>query len=325
MKKKLFVLLPLLGIVGTLASCTNKENVNQNNPNHNPQIPGGDVTPDTPVTTPSENEVVNSELGNVQAISALNLLRFAPTTSSPGTLISNLDFNTPITSEEKEEIKTILPTLDLLMNENETYTSTISEVNQVVNGVTYQYKEELTYLDNSLNSSTFTLFYNVTNQGNFGRENYFQTSTGVAMLDENRIYTFSSLAKKETEGFGEIEIESNFKINTGENSFILVETSSEKEWMESESELEFLFVENGRRSLNYSLSIENENGRKKFEYEKNNKEYELFVREKNGETYYYVEYESENGFSETEAFLIFKKVISNNQVSFEEVLTVNDR
>ena len=95
--------------------------------------------------------------------------------------------------------------------------------------------------------------------------------------------------------------------------------------MESESELEFLFVENGRRSLNYSLSIENENGRKKVDYEKDNKEYELFVKENKGETYYYVEYENEEGHFETEAFLNIKKVINGNEVIFEEVLTVNDR
>ena len=145
------------------------------------------------------------------------------------------------------------------------------------------------------------------------------------MLDENRVYTFSSLSKKEIDDHNEIEIESNFKINTDTNSFILIETSSEEEWMESESELEFLFVENGRRTLNYSLSIENENGRKTVEYEKDNKEYELFIKENNGETYYYVEYENEEGHFETEAFLIFKKVIKGNEVIFEEVLTVNDR
>lgn len=324
MKKKLFVLLPLLGVATILASCGTKENTNQNN-NNNVEIPGSNNNQDTSINEPIQNEVVNNELGNIQAISAMNLLKFASTSSSPGSLISNFDINVPITNEEKEEIKTMLPTLDLLMNEDEIYTSTVSEVNETINGVTYQFKEELTYLDNSLNTSTFRLYYNVTNEGRFERDEYFQTTTGIAMLDENRVYTFSSLSKKEIDDHNEIEIESNFKINTDANSFILIETSSEEEWMESESELEFLFVEKGRRTLNYSLSIENENGRKKVGYEKDNKEYELFVKENKGETYYYVEYENEEGHFETEAFLIFKKVINGNEVIFEEVLTVNDR
>lgn len=324
MKKKLFVLLPLLGVATILASCGTKENNNQND-NNNVEIPGSDDNHDSSIHEPTQNEVVNNELGNIQAISAMNLLKFASTTSSPGSLISNFDFNIPITNEEKEEIKTMLPTLDLLMNEDEIYTSTVSAVNETINEVTYQFKEELTYLDNALNTSTFKLYYNVTNEGRFEKDEYFQTTTGIAMLDENRVYTFSSLSKKEIDDYNEIEIESNFKINTDTNSFILIETSSEEEWMESESELEFLFVENGRRTLNYSLSIENENGRKTVGYEKDNKEYELFVKENNGETYYYVEYENEEGHFETEAFLIFKKVINGNEVSFEEVLTVNDR
>ena len=324
MKKKLFVLLPLLGVATILASCGTKENTNQNN-NNNVEIPGSNNNQDTSINEPTQNEVVNNDLGNIQAISAMNLLKFTPTTSGPGSLISNFDFNVPITNEEKEEIKTMLPTLDLLMNEDKIYTSTVIEVNETINGATYQFKEELTYLDNSLNTSTFKLYYNITNEGRFERDEYFQTTAGIAMLDENRVYTFSSLSKKEIDDHNEIEIESNFKINTDTNSFILIETSSEEEWMESESELEFLFVENGRKTLNYSLSIENENGRKKVGYEKDNKEFELFVKENNGETYYYVEYENEEGHFETEAFLIFKKVINGNEVIFEEVLTVNDR
>lgn len=335
-KNKLFVLLPAIAIGGVLlmASCATTSDkpvpptTEDNKPSTDPSKPGGNE--ENPSTDPSNpggdqvideaSEVKNDELSNLQAVTAMNLLSFNTPSATIGlNSITTRDFNRPITDQEKQEVINMLPTLDLLMMEDQAFTSTITEVNEVVNNQTYQFKEVIEYNDNTMTSSNITLYFNITNSWTRG-ENFMQSLEGVALLaNDPTFYSFSSLTHYENDR-GEVEEERNFRIQTGQNSYILVQQESESEWNESENEFEYLIVENGRRVNNYSISIENEWNKKSVSYELNEKEYEMQIIERNGEKYYVVEYENESGWNETESLLVFKKIVDQaGNARFEEV------
>ena len=337
-KNKLFVLSPAIALGGSLliASCA-KETISPvppttegNEPSKDPSNPCEPSNPNTPQEDPSKpngdevidevNEINNDSLSNLQAVTAMNLLNFNHS-SSALTLnaIKTRDRNRPITEAEKQEIIDMLPTLDLLMMEDQAFTSTISEVNEVINNQTYQFKEVIGYKDNTMTNSNITLYFNITNSWTRG-ENFMQSLEGVALSNNDPThYSFSSLTHHENDR-SEIEEERNFRIQTGANSYILVKQESESEWNETENEFEYTIVENGRRVDNYSISIENEWNRKSVSYEVNETEYEMEIIERNGEKYYVVEYENESGWVEAEALLVFRKVVdSNGNARFEEV------
>lgn len=328
-KNKLFVLLPALAIGASLliASCgDNKANNNggnnggNNQPvvDPNPENPNNPSEPSNPVET--TGEVKNDSLSNLQAVTAMNLLNFDSVSSMSGMSLSSIqtmDRNDPITNEEKQDIIDMLPTLDLLMMEDKTYESTIVESNAVVDGATFKYSETIVYLDNSLKDSTITLHYNVVDSWTRGND-FMQRLEGVALLNNDpNAYKFSSFTQSEESG-REVEEERYFRIETGANSYILVEQESEKESNEEENEFEYTVVQNGMRDQ-YSVSIETERGQKSVSYELNNVEYEMKIRNISGRELYVVEYENESGWNETEATLYFEKIINaDGSTSFVE-------
>ena len=309
-KNKLFVLLPALAIGGSLLLASCKQ---ESGKLVSPSKDNGDnvgVNVNEPTVT---NGVLNDDLSNLQAVTAMNLLNFdtSQISSLGARNITTLDRNRPISDEEKQEIVDLLPTLDLLMMEDQAFTSTIEETNETLNGKTYQYKEVISYKNNSMVDSKITLHFNILDSFHFD-DDYMQKLDGVAILDNDpNFYSFSSLTKREFDD-GEIEEERHFRIQTGENSYILVEEETENEWKEQESEFEYTIVENRRVVDNYKISIENEWNKKEVSYEVNEKEYEMKVVERNGEKLYLVEYENEEGRDEVEALLVFKKVIDEN-------------
>ncbi len=329
-KNKLFVLLPAIAIGGALlmASCAKDTNsplppTGETNEPSNPNTPQEDpTTPDGDQVIDEVNEINNDSLSNLQAVTAMNLLSFNHSSSTLNlNSIGTRDRNRPITDKEKQEIIDMLPTLDLLMMEDQAFTSTISEVNEVINNQTYQFKEVIGYKDNTMENSNITLYFNITNSWTRG-ENFMQSLEGVALLNNDpTLYSFTSLTHHENDR-DEVEEERNFRIQTGANSYILVEQESESERNETENEFKYTIVENGRRVDDYSISIENEWNKKSVSYEVNETEYEMEIVERNGEKYYVVEYENESGWVEAEALLVFKKIVDQSgNARFEEVFS----
>ena len=58
--------------------------------------------------------------------------------------------NTALSEEDTNKIKEILPTVDLLLDNKKTFSSTLEEVNLEIEGNIYQYKETISFLNTKL-------------------------------------------------------------------------------------------------------------------------------------------------------------------------------
>ena len=252
------------------------------------------------------NVTTNSEAFLMQATSSLKLL-------------SNIDLGSArlsrsLNDTEINEIKEILPQLDLMLNNGTSFESSLTSKENVIEGVTYQYEEVVTFKDSNLIDVTYTLIYNA-NTKEFKDDDEKVTVTtieGVAKVDDVTYLPFVSITKIENE-WDESETERTFKVNLNENSYVIVEESHEVEDDEIENEFEYTLINNGRKELEYSIEIEKEGFKDSIEYEVNNKEYELT---RVGDEYYVKVKEGKNFVD----YAKFKKIINEDgSVIFELV------
>ena len=252
------------------------------------------------------NVTTNSEAFLMQATSSLKLL-------------SNIDLGSArlsrsLNDTEINEIKEILPQLDLMLNNGTSFESSLTSKENVIEGVTYQYEEVVTFKDSNLIDVTYTLIYNA-NTKEFKDDDEKVTITtieGVAKVDDATYLPFVSITKTENE-WDESETERTFKVNLNENSYVIVEESHEVEDDEIENEFEYTLINNGRKELEYSIEIEKEGFKDSIEYEVNNKEYELT---RVGDEYYVKIKEGRNFVD----YAKFKKIINEDgSVLFELV------
>ncbi len=252
------------------------------------------------------NVTTNSEAFLMQATSSLKLL-------------SNIDLGSArlsrsLNDTEINEIKEILPQLDLMLNNGTSFESSLTSKENVIEGVTYQYEEVVTFKDSNLIDVTYTLIYNA-NTKEFKDDDEKVTVTtieGVAKVDDATYLPFVSITKTENE-WDESETERTFKVNLNENSYVIVEESHEVEDDEIENEFEYTLINNGRKELEYSIEIEKEGFKDSIEYEVNNKEYELT---RVGDEYYVKVKEGKNLVD----YAKFKKIINEDgSVIFELV------
>lgn len=252
------------------------------------------------------NVTTNSEAFLMQATSSLKLL-------------SNIDLGSArlsrsLNDTEINEIKEILPQLDLMLNNGTSFESSLTSKENLIEGVTYQYEEVVTFKDSNLIDVTYTLIYNA-NIKEFKDDDEKVTVTtieGVAKVDDATYLPFVSITKTENE-WDESETERTFKVNLNENSYVIVEESHEVEDDEIENEFEYTLINNGRKELEYSIEIEKEGFKDSIEYEVNNKEYELT---RVGDEYYVKVKEGRNFVD----YAKFKKIINEDgSVIFELV------
>lgn len=252
------------------------------------------------------NVTTNSETFLMQATSSLKLL-------------SNIDLGSArlsrsLNDTEINEVKEILPQLDLMLNNGTSFESSLTSKENVIEGVTYQYEEVVTFKDSNLIDVTYTLIYNA-NTKEFKDDDEKVTVTtieGVAKVDDATYLPFVSITKTENE-WDESETERTFKVNLNENSYVIVEESHEVEDDEIENEFEYTLINNGRKELEYSIEIEKEGFKDSIEYEVNNKEYELT---RVGDEYYVKVKEGRNFVD----YAKFKKIINEDgSVIFELV------
>ena len=251
-----------------------------------------------------------------------------------------------ISDEGKSKIEQILPTLDLLMNNGMIFESTVVEEAVIFNDVTYNFKETISFVNESLEKSSYTLLYNLEeandssikakndhhdddeedekgHHGDQSHENNSENCTkmdeetkifGIAMISDEVFYEFVSESEIE-EHNNKKEYERTFKIIVGEKDYILVEEENEVKNNKTESSFEYTVVENGAKVLNYSISIENKNNKDVIEYEIDDVEYEIKrTMNESGEEIYKIEVESED---DSEFVVIYKKVTNEDgSISF---------
>lgn len=251
-----------------------------------------------------------------------------------------------ISDEDKSKIEQILPTLDLLMNNGMIFESQVVEEVVIFNDVTYNFKETISFVNESLEKSSYTLLYNLEeandssikakndhhdddeedekgHHGDQSHENNSENCTkmdeetkifGIAMISDEVFYEFVSESEIE-EHNNKKEYERTFKIIVGEKDYILVEEENEVKNNKTESSFEYTVVENGAKVLNYSISIENKNNKDVIEYEIDDVEYEIKrTMNESGEEIYKIEVENEHDY---EFVVCYKKVTNEDgSISF---------
>lgn len=322
MNKKILLvgLLSLVG-VGVVTGCSLKN-----------KITGGETGGNNTVTLDKK------EAFNLEAATSLNLL--SNLSSSSSTLgVKTLNVKREITDAEITKIKSALPTIDFILDNDKVFTSTISEEATIIEGVTYSLKEEIVVKNENLEDEKYVLVYNTTTLKNDVKDfdddddddhddhddhddqevETKELLEGYAILGENK-YKFESLSKSEVDSLeGETESERYFKIMVSNTSYVIVEQESETERNETSDEFSYKYVENGITKVDYSIEIEKGLNKDEIEYEVGGVEYELKrTVNANNETLYYVSIEDD--VSNTEVVAIFKKVTDlEGNVSYEIV------
>lgn len=284
-------------LLGTLASCSGLKLGNNENGS------GNNLTVDQ-----KQNIEVLTSLKMVETINNVNNISSA-----------YKGFNNQTTLSD-DTILEILPTIDTLLNNGTVVSSTLEEVDTVYDGITYNYKETLTYKDSNLKDASYTLIYN--KEHTFTEQDKDETEEitivkGIAIISENERYSFTSLDKVETEE-NEVEEERYFKIALSNNSYVMVEEEFEEERNKSESEFEYTYINNGRIELQYSISLESKLKFDEIEYEINDTEYEIKKTIVDGEEIYRVKLEKDDDYSK--AIGVYKKVkLEDGSVTFIKI------
>ncbi len=264
-----------------------------------------------------EKVIKDDQKFTLQAATSLNLVKSISNVNK-----FNLSKKSDISENDINEIKEILPQLDLMLENGYTFDSQISEVNKEINNETYKYQEIITFKGLNEEYVTYNLFYNSPKEIKEVDDDEIeikQVMNGVATFDNNNYYSFISLSESEKED-DELEDKRIFKINMNNESYIKVEESYEIEGKEIENKFKYTVVENGTKTLEYKVKQEIETNKEKLEYELNDIEYKL-VKEfdkDNNRTLYIIKYENED--LDKEFKLKFEKIVlENGEVVFNQI------
>lgn len=264
-----------------------------------------------------EKVIKDDQKFTLQAATSLNLVKSISNVNK-----FNLSKKSDISENDINEIKEILPQLDLMLENGYTFNSQISEVNKEINNETYKYQEIITFKGLNEEYVTYNLFYNSPKEIKEVDDDEIeikQVMNGVATFDNNNYYSFISLSESEKED-DELEDKRIFKINMNNESYIKVEESYEIEGKEIENKFKYTVVENGTKTLEYKVKQEIETNKEKLEYELNDIEYKL-VKEfdkDNNRTLYIIKYENED--LDKEFKLKFEKIVlENGDVIFNQI------
>ena len=252
---------------------------------------------------------------NVYLMQAATGLNIASGVSSSSKMI-----NRSFSDQDKNDIKEILPTLDMMFDNNSLFTSTINEVNIDIDGKNYQYEEVIKYVNSSLEEGSYRLVYNI-DENNLeedqddGEVEQESLVSGLAFIDESTSYPFYSKLEKEIED-NEHEEERSFVINTSETSQIIIKEEYEVEGNETEQELHYIVKENNVTTIDYKIELESENNTNEIEIETNNKEFKVKRNVNNGEITYEVSLKDSDSIRK----ITFKKEVDETgEVTFIEL------
>ena len=262
----------------------------------------------------ASTKINTKEVFLMEAVTGLNMIN--PTSNVRKAIRRSA--NKPISEEQQQKIKECLPTVDMLLNNNQTFESVIETVNQEIDGVNYEFKETIKYLNSSLEFDSYVLYYNnyvIDEEDNDEDENEVEVTSktsGLAFLSDDIYYSFVSKIEKEIED-DETEEERMFLINIDENSYIKIKEEYEVEGNEKEQTLKYLVVENGVTTIDYSIEIEEESNEQSIKLKVGDSKFKVVKETKDDETIYKVSYKDED----TKIVATYKKEIDENgNISF---------
>ena len=202
----------------------------------------------------------DKDIFSLQAVTGMSMLSSYEGTAHINKLIKRSNERSDFTEEQVTKIKEVLPTVDLLLDNETTFLSHVEEVNVEIDGKLYETKEEITFLNNDLSSSSYLLFYNIIEEKVEEDEEIEENKDmeGIAYIDEETYYPFISKEEKEVED-DEVENTRKFMILTGEKSYIEIKEEYSYESDEVEQKLHYEVVQDNQKIVDYKIKIENEN------------------------------------------------------------------
>ena len=299
MKKTLIKSIALLASLGSLASCNSLTSQGNNSNTSNKDI-----------VSQSQSIIAKQATTGLEA---MKLLTNSPQTFN-SVMKSRENNSTQISSQDQETITKLLNQFDLILENNNYFTSTIIESDKAE----YKTKEVISFKGLDGREVSYSLYYNDVFENTYQEDRDEQVTvikySGIAVFLENNVettYNFDARSETETEG-REIETESTFNLYSSDSTYIQIEKENEQEHDEVEDEYTYKLYQNRRKVYEYSLGISKDlkTNRDQIELELNNKEYEIEIVERNNETYFLVEIEDDN--TDDEYDLVFKKVIDQN-------------
>ena len=186
----------------------------------------------------------DKDIFSLQAVTGMSMLSSYEGTAHINKLIKRSNERSDFTEEQVTKIKEVLPTVDLLLDNETTFLSHVEEVNVEIDGKLYETKEEITFLNKDLSSSSYLLCYNIIEE--------------KVEDDEETYYPFISKEEKEVED-DEVENTRKFMILTGEESYIEIKEEYSYESDEVEQKLHYEVVQDNQKIVDYKIKIENEN------------------------------------------------------------------
>ena len=99
----------------------------------------------------------DKDILSLQAVTGMSMLSSYEGTAHINKLIKRSNERSDFTEEQVTKIKEVLPTVDLLLDNETTFLSHVEEVNVEIDGKIYETKEEITFLNNDLSSSSIIL------------------------------------------------------------------------------------------------------------------------------------------------------------------------
>lgn len=243
------------------------------------------------------------------------------------------------TTEETDKItKEILPTADLLFNNDYNFSSSITNLAEnervTIEGELFSIIEKFTVSIGNINEK-YSLIYNEAivqtskngtskdtddhdeddSEKETNEHEIVSSISGYACLGDYNpnvesvfnFYKFESKLEKETEN-NKTEEEREFIIHKSETDFITISQENEIKNNKNETEFSFSSYVGGALAESYSLSIENKENKSEVELTFNNMEYEIVKKSSDdGKVIYYVEIENESNDTEVKGMFIKKE------------------
>ena len=309
------------------------------------------------VTQKAMNSLAYQATTSLAVMSDLGNMTVAYNVSSPRALMSKVDKT--IDEAKKAQIESLLPTVDLLMKNNNSFKSEVLTSDRAE----YNHKQVVSFFDINEENTSYTLYYNlgsdalteedkitsssealepsvkmakdekeedksedVEDEEEDKEDNEVETATtfeGIAVVGEDE-FSFTARSTEEIED-QETEKEFELRINNGEGNYIEVVHEIETEDLEVEEEYRYTVVQGNEIVHEFEFEQERETEDNKEENKIklviNNEKFSFKFYEEQGEEFIRVKYDNK---SEDKGKIVYKKVVSTledgtESVTFEEV------
>ena len=213
---------------------------------------------------------------------------------------------------EKENIKEVLPSIDLLLTNKSTFESTVGTSSKEG----YSYELNVSYLSIEEEEISYKMYFNILKEDN-KREDDEITKTifysGVTSLLDKEYSFLATLEEEVEDNETEVELSMILFLNDSKTDYIKVEQEKETEsYGENEESFEYKIYKNNRLEKEFKIETEIERFDSEIEVEINDNEYYIELKEESERTIFTFFKEESDDYS------------SDEKISFEKIKTRNE-